>query len=136
MSDKRAQLPEGLLCADGFDEAIIGTAYRAGEEVVVYDRERCVEILSDEFADACVRENCRADNSECDHWSSAEEFLSYNTERASDYLGTRGPIFVSLLRDCADGLSAVKDQGPQRGDKCQDDDCYCVGADQALEKNK
>tara|TARA_B100000700_G_C14992028_1_gene831799 strand:+ start:655 stop:939 length:285 start_codon:yes stop_codon:yes gene_type:complete len=39
-------LPEDTRVADGFDEAVIGVAYRFGfQPVIAYDYERCVEIL-------------------------------------------------------------------------------------------
>lgn len=33
------------------------------------------------------------------------------------------------LRMTVVGFSAVKDQERQRGNSCQDDDCYCVGTE-------
>jgi hypothetical protein len=94
---RRDQLPEGVLCADGFDGAIIGSAQRGGEEIAVYDRERCIEILRAQFTEACESGTCADADSECDHWLEAEEYFSYNTERASEYLGAKGPVYVSRL---------------------------------------
>ena len=43
---------EGLLFADGFDEAIIGVAERIGmEPVVAYDTNKIIEILSREMTE-------------------------------------------------------------------------------------
>lgn len=94
---RREQLPDGVLCADGFDDALIGCAQRAGEEIAVYDRERCIEILRADFERDCAEPTCRSDDSGCDHWLEAEEYFSYNTERGSEYLGTKGPVYVSRL---------------------------------------
>ena len=94
---RREQLPEGVLCADGFDGALLGSAQRAGVEIAVYHRERCIEILRRDFASSCTELSCTTDASECDHWLEAEEYFSYNTERGSEYLGEKGPLFLSRL---------------------------------------
>jgi len=110
---RREQLPEGVLCADGFDGALIGSAQRGGEEIAVYDRERCIEILRADFAGSCAEPTCRAEDSGCDHWLEAEEYFSYNTERASEYLGAKGPVYVSrLCASCG----------------CPGDECTCLAA--------
>lgn len=108
---RREQLPEGVLCADGFDAALIGAAQRGGEEIAVYDRERCIEILRADFAGSCSESGCGSEDSECDHWLEAEEYFSYNTERASEHLGAKGPVYVSRL--CA-------------ACGCPTDECACL----------
>jgi len=67
-----------LLFADGFDDAILGVATRCGQPtIVVYDLEKCVEILR------------------CGNGSSrevAEEYFSFNVEGA--WMGPRTPAFL------------------------------------------
>jgi len=67
---------EGLLFADGFDEAIIGVAERIGmEPVVAYDTNKIIEILSREMTE-----------------DEAVEFFEFNILGA--YMGERTPVFV------------------------------------------
>ena len=69
---------EELLFADGFDAAIIGTAQRCSEPaVVVYDGQRCLEIL-------CEDKDLSMDD--------AEEYMSFNVTGA--WVGPRTPVFV------------------------------------------
>ena len=90
-ASKREQLLElrsdddvELLCADGFDDAIVGVTadHKHGVDRVVYDREKCIQILVD-------RDGM--------DWSEAEEFFQYNTERSLPYMGDGGPLFVEIL---------------------------------------
>jgi hypothetical protein len=68
---------EGLLFADGFDEAIIGVAERIGmEPVVAYDTNKIIEILAREMTE-----------------DEAVEFFEFNILGA--YMGKRTPIFIS-----------------------------------------
>jgi hypothetical protein len=68
---------EGLLFADGFDEAIIGVAERIGmEPVVAYDTNKIIEILSREMTE-----------------DEAVEYFEFNILGA--YVGERTPIFIS-----------------------------------------
>ena len=70
--------PDALL-ADGFDDAIIGVAERCSQPLlVVYDAERCIEIL-------------RERNPKWDR-EQAEDFLSYNTLGA--WVGEYTPLFL------------------------------------------
>lgn len=66
-----------MLVADGFDAAIIGVT-EACEPTVVYDWDKCVELL-------------RKDMSEED----ALEHMSFNVTGA--YVGKRTPLFIRLL---------------------------------------
>lgn len=73
-----AEIDPDFLFADGFDEAVIGYAQRCGQPaLVVYDLERCVEIL------------VRTSNMTQDE---AEEYLAFNTEGA--WVGERTPLFL------------------------------------------
>ena len=68
---------EGLLFADGFDDAIIGIAERIGmEPVVAYDIHKIIEILA--------RDMPKED---------AVEYFEFNILGA--YMGERTPVFIS-----------------------------------------
>jgi hypothetical protein len=67
---------EEVMFADGFDDALIGTARRiSGTLVAVYDREKCLEILSRDMSP-----------------EDAEEYFSFNVEGA--WVGEGTPIFI------------------------------------------
>jgi hypothetical protein len=67
---------EGLLFADGFDEAIIGVAERIGmEPVVAYDTDKIIEILSRDMTE-----------------EEAIEYFEFNILGA--YMGERTPVFI------------------------------------------
>jgi hypothetical protein len=75
--------PDALL-ADGFEDAIIGIGgQHGGNKVVIYDRDRCIEILADQYA---KDKDCE------DPYLDAIEYFSYNTECA--YVGENTPIFM------------------------------------------
>jgi hypothetical protein len=68
---------EGLLFADGFDDAIIGVAERSGmEPVVAYDVNKIIEILARDMSE-----------------DEAVEYFEFNILGA--YMGERTPVFVS-----------------------------------------
>lgn len=68
---------EGLLFADGFDEAILGVAERIGmEAVVAYSTPKIIEILAREMTE-----------------DEAVEFFEFNILGA--YVGERTPVFIS-----------------------------------------
>tara|TARA_R110000824_G_scaffold6213_2_gene28750 strand:+ start:7213 stop:7452 length:240 start_codon:yes stop_codon:yes gene_type:complete len=65
-----------MLLADGFEEAVIGYIDRMNEpRVVVYDREKCIDILSKDM-----------DRDE------AEEYFEYNV--AGSYMGAETPAYL------------------------------------------
>ena len=69
---------EGLLLADGLDDAIVGVGHRQGQQrVVVYDADLCVQVLM-------KREGWDHDE--------ALEFLEFNTFGA--WVGERTPIWL------------------------------------------
>jgi hypothetical protein len=71
---------EGLLFADGFDEAIIGVAERIGmEAVVAYDIDKIIEILSRDMTE-----------------EEAIEYFDFNIIGA--YVGERTPIYVNTIK--------------------------------------
>ena len=68
-----------LLCADGFDDAILGVCERAGSPcIVAYDTNRCIDILMN--------------NSEMD-LDEATEYFYVNVVGA--YMGERTPVFIT-----------------------------------------
>ena len=76
LEEIREQLPKALL-ADGFEDAIIGTARRPTLHVVAYDYNKCVDILMDRD------EMTRLD---------AIEWMEYNVVNA--WVGDDGPVFI------------------------------------------
>jgi hypothetical protein len=68
---------DGLLFADGFDDAILGVAERVGmEAVVAYSTPKIIEILSRDMTE-----------------EEAVEYFEFNILGA--YVGERTPVFVS-----------------------------------------
>tara|TARA_R100000306_G_scaffold50866_1_gene47934 strand:- start:322 stop:603 length:282 start_codon:yes stop_codon:yes gene_type:complete len=69
--------------ADGFDEAIIGVAERAGQEpILAYDREACIKVLMS-------RDGMSLDV--------AEEYFEFNVVGA--YVGDLTPIFITVSHE-------------------------------------
>ena len=66
-----------MLLADGFEEAFIGSGTQFNKEVAVYDRDKCIEILS---KDMTIDE--------------AEEYFDFNVTGA--YVGEETPVFVTI----------------------------------------
>ena len=85
-TDKRQYLDEfddGLLYADGFDEAILGICERAGSSAVVaYDRDKCIEILV-----------------ERDGMSYEEAVEHFEFKVAGGWVGDNTPVFLTLLAE-------------------------------------
>jgi len=69
----------GTLVADGFDEAIIGIGRQFNTEVVIYDEDKCLEIL-------VLRDQMTPEE--------AEEFFEFNVVGA--YVGEHTPIYVRV----------------------------------------
>ena len=68
---------EGLLFADGFDDAILGVAERIGmEAVVAYSTPKIIEILARDMTE-----------------DEAVEYFEFNILGA--YVGERTPVFIS-----------------------------------------
>jgi hypothetical protein len=72
-------LHDDVLFADGFDDAIIGIGSQFNTHFMVYDWDKCVEIL--------IAGGCDIDG--------AGEYMGYNVTGA--YVGKHTPVFVSLL---------------------------------------
>ena len=83
-----ADYNEEALLADGFDSAIIGMCSSLGNgPVVAYDRDKCIEILMDDFEDGLEDEELREE---------AEDYFEYNV--AGSYVGEYTPVFLTLYR--------------------------------------
>lgn len=75
--DELSEEYEGLLFADGFDDAILGVAERIGmEAVVAYSTPKIIEILSRDMTE-----------------DEAVEYFEFNILGA--YVGERTPVFIS-----------------------------------------
>ena len=75
--DELSAYHDGLLFADGFDDAILGVAERIGmEAVVAYSTPKIIEILAREMSE-----------------DEALEYFEFNILGA--YVGERTPIFIS-----------------------------------------
>ena len=72
-----AERNEDALVADGFDEAIIGIGGR--NSVVIYDTNKCIDILIEQGMDICE----------------AVEYFDFNVE--GSYVGEFTPIFITIL---------------------------------------
>ena len=70
-------IDENSILADGFEEALIGVAIRLGENLVIYDYEKSIDILMNR--DGMDREG-------------AIEFMSFNVLGA--WVGDNTPIFI------------------------------------------
>jgi hypothetical protein len=74
------EFPGEILVADGYDDAILGYAYTPGRGYyVVYDGEKCVEILMKQGMDE----------------DTAWEFFEFNTEGA--WVGEGTPAFLRQI---------------------------------------
>ena len=77
------------LLADGFEEAIIGVGCRGGgTPLVIYDSEKCIEILHSQMSE-----------------EEAREFFEYNV--AGGYVGESGPIFMDPVPEYLEGAKAL-----------------------------
>ena len=85
-----ADYNEEALLADGFDSAILGMCERFGNNTVVaYDREKCIEILMDDFA-----QDINEDEDDEDLYTMAVEHFDFNV--AGSYVGENTPVFLTL----------------------------------------
>lgn len=79
--------PDALF-ADGYEEAILGIGGQHGSNIVViYDKEKCIEILAESFS---KEEDCE------NPYLEAVDYFGYNTECA--YVGENTPIFIDSFQ--------------------------------------
>ena len=76
----RTLVEEGALIAEGFDEAIIGIGYQFNKAVVVYNYDKCVEVLAKDMS-----------------FEEAEEFFEYNV--LGSYVGEKTPVFLKIFKE-------------------------------------
>lgn len=67
-----------ILLADGFDDAFLGIGQQFNNFFAVYDRFKCIQVLSEEMS-----------------LEEAEEYFDFNVVGA--YLGENTPVFVDKL---------------------------------------
>lgn len=78
LDDLVEEMEEGVLLADGFDDALLGYAQRVSQPpVAIYDRAKCIEILMNR--DAMSLEE-------------AEEYFEFNV--AGSWVGAGTPCFL------------------------------------------
>jgi len=89
---------EEALVADGFDDAIVGTCERFGSgPVVAYDRDKCIEILANEFSkndDIDTYNEQSFNDPDIDLYQQAEEYFEYNV--VGSYVGENTPVFITF----------------------------------------
>ena len=79
--DKLSEIDEEIICADGFDDCIIGVAEGASIQMLaVYDTDQVIEKLAKSMSE-----------------QEAREYFNFNIIAA--YVGERTPIFVTRLFD-------------------------------------
>ena len=66
-----------MITADGFEQAFIGVGRQFNKELAIYDRGKCIKILS---------QNMPSDE--------AEEYFEFNV--VGSYVGELTPVFVDL----------------------------------------
>lgn len=82
MREILAEIDPDILLADGFDEALVGTAERCGmDTVALYDIDKCIEILMQ-----------RDDMT----YEEAVEFFDFNVLGA--YMGEKTPMFAQFYK--------------------------------------
>ena len=90
---------EGMVLADGFDEALIGFGTRFNAPVAIYNYDACLAKIERETREGCEEKA----HDECDHWIEAEEYMSHNVTGA--YVGDSTPIYVRFTPDVIDELA-------------------------------
>jgi|TARA_B100001939_G_C16412234_1_gene392857 hypothetical protein len=68
-----------ILLADGFDDAFIGIGQQFSKFMAVYDKSKCIEILTDQGLSP----------------DDAQEYMDYNVYGA--YMGDNTPVFIERL---------------------------------------
>jgi hypothetical protein len=77
---------EEALLADGFEDAIVGISERIGREpIVVYDKDKCIEILAAQMT---------SDDEDDDPYTMAVEYFEFNVIGA--WMGDGTPEFITL----------------------------------------
>ena len=86
VSEWVSEFNEEALFADGFEDAFVGVIERFGQDpITVYDREKCIAILMEQFDDD--------NDEERDLYEEAEEYFGYNVIGA--WVGEGTPAFIT-----------------------------------------
>lgn len=88
-----------VIFADGFEDAFLGLADRAGQTLAVYSATRALTIL----ARSAERDCGEAVHHECDHEAEASDWFGYNV--LGSWLGEGMPLWLD--DDLADGWTYV-----------------------------
>ena len=83
--------------ADGncYDVGFVGVGRRINQvPVAVYDRERCIDALAQEFAEDT---NTYKDDDVADPYTDAVEFWDFNTE--GSWVGEQTPIIITTFKE-------------------------------------
>lgn len=75
------EMEDGILLADGFEDALIGTAQVFSKTIALYDRKKCIKILMQR--DGMTEED-------------AVEYFDFNV--TGSYVGEMTPAFASIMR--------------------------------------
>jgi len=92
---------EGILLADGFDEAFLGVGTQCHHPpVAVYDRGECIRIISEHLGEPLSADEARefdfSDSPRCLAREQAEEYFDFNVQGA--WVGEQTPIFIDRFR--------------------------------------
>jgi len=87
------ELIDEAIFYDGLDEAIIGVCDRINLSVTAYDREKCIEILANDFEinDEDLEEGETIENAK---YQMAIEHFEYNI--IGGWIGENTPVFITL----------------------------------------
>jgi hypothetical protein len=86
ISEWVSEFNEEALFADGFEDAFVGVIERFGQDpIAVYDREKCIAILMEQFDDD--------NDEERDLHGEAEDYFGYNVIGA--WVGEGTPAFIT-----------------------------------------
>jgi hypothetical protein len=97
-----ADLDDGILLADDFEEALIGIAYPfARGPVALYDYDEAIKML--------IARADKVDDPEWDPYEGAVEYLEFNVLGA--WVGDKTPIFAALFPEVSE-LSVSAGQSP------------------------
>jgi hypothetical protein len=87
LRDEIAQYNSEAIVFEDLDDAIIGIGQQhGGKTVVIYDRDKCIEIFAEQFF---------TNGDTQDAWTHAIEWYEHNVENA--YVGENTPIFISRI---------------------------------------
>jgi len=89
LTDNPPEWAHGALLADGFEDALIGYGTRFNYPVAVYDYERCIAILEEQFR---LGDDEPTDDEERDYYLEAVEYFDFNV--GGGYYGDSTPVFI------------------------------------------